>query len=108
MEWIPQLKDWLVDYLRLTKDALHIYVALGIFFGTCLTFGWKVRDWKPLACVFAAAILGEIVDLSINLERRGIYAIRASLKDVFNTMLAPTIILLLARYSSVFDRKDPA
>lgn len=108
MEWIPHLKDWLVDYLRLAKDALHIYVALGIYFGSCLAFGWKVRDWRPLACVLAAAIIGEMVDLSINFERRGIFAIRGSAKDILNTLLVPTMILVLARYSSVFDRKDPA
>ena len=34
MSQFQQAKLWLVDTLHLGKDALHIYVALAVFFGT--------------------------------------------------------------------------
>ena len=54
---------FLVENMHLAKDALHIYVALGVFFGSCLLFGWKASQWRPVMAVLAVALAGESWDL---------------------------------------------
>jgi thiol:disulfide interchange protein len=107
MSALQQAKTFLVENLHLAKDALHIYVALIVFFGACLLFGWKARDWKPLAAVLLVALLGEAWDI----RDRFVQDIRADypahIKDLWNTLLAPTAILLLARFSKVFGGRMP-
>ena len=107
MSALQQAETFLVENLQLAKDALHIYVALIVFFGACLLFGWKARDWKPLAAVLLVALLGEAWDI----RDRFVQDIRADypahIKDLWNTLLAPTAILLLARFSKVFGGRMP-
>ncbi len=40
-------KIFLVDHTGLAKDALHIYVSLAVYLGSCLIFRWKTRQWQP-------------------------------------------------------------
>lgn len=102
MSALQQAKTVLVENLHLAKDALHIYVALIVFFGTCLLFGWKARDWKPLAAVLLVALIGEAWDFRDRLviDRPTDYP--AHIKDLWNTMLAPAILFVMARFTSVF------
>lgn len=104
MDMWPQAKLFLVEHLGLAKDTLHIYVALIIFFGACLAFGWKARDWRPLALVLLAAIVGEALDFRIQAASDAAPNYAGHFKDFWNTMLAPTAIVLLARFTSVFGR----
>ena len=59
MSPLQTVKYWLIQHFDLAKDALHIYVALLLFFGSALLFRWPVRSWKPWAIVLAAALIGE-------------------------------------------------
>ena len=83
-------KMWLIDTLQLGKDALHIYVALLVFLGTCLLFGWKASQWKPWLCVLAVALAGEALDLGDDINPGDLIDVVASLKDLVNTLLPPT------------------
>lgn len=97
-------KLWLVAHTGLAKDALHIYVALALFFGSMLLFRWRPGDWRPWLIVLAAALAGEMWDISDTIfwERRVYWA--ANWKDIWNTLFWPSAILLLARYTPVFRR----
>ena len=44
MSALQTVKLWLVQHMHLAKDALHIYVALTLFFGSALLFGWRLRS----------------------------------------------------------------
>ena len=101
MSSYQQAKLYLVDNLHLAKDALHIYVALAAFFGSCLLFGWKVTQWRPLVAVACA---GEIWDLHDTLAAGLPVDPAGHAKDIANTMLVPAVIVLLARYSRVFRK----
>ncbi len=106
MSMFQQAKAFLVENLHLAKDALHIYVALIVFFGACLVFGWKAREWRPLALVLLVAILGEAWDFRDRFVSGIPPDIGEHIKDLGNTLFAPAAIFLLARFSSVFaDRK---
>ncbi len=108
MNPFQQSKIYLVEHLHLARDALHIYVALIVLFGSCVLFGWKVHQWKPWLLVLFAAFAGEILDI------RGMpgpfeSAIgRENVKDILNTMAVPTILLLAARYTNLFNRPQTA
>ena len=99
---VQTAKFWLVDATGLAKDALHIHVGLILFFAAALVMRWPLRSWKPWAAVLAVTLAGEAWDLwnTIASARRilpfGIW------KDVWNTMLWPTAILLLARGTRLF------
>jgi hypothetical protein len=87
----------------LAKDALHIYVALIVFFGSCVLFRWKARDWKPWLLVLLAALAGEVMDLRDQAEFYHVaFKWGESVKDIVNTLMVPTMILLAARYSRLF------
>ena len=105
MSPFQQAKVWLVDTLHLERDALHIYVALLVFFGACLLFRWKASQWKPWLCVLAVALVGEVWDLADSIGRSEPLAFDHSLKDLGNTLLIPTLLVLLARYSKVFGKR---
>ncbi len=97
---------WLVQTLHLAKDALHVYVALLVFFGACALFRWKAWQWKPWLCVLAAALAGEALDIRDSLAFDTGVDLGGSFKDLWNTLLVPTLLVLLARCSKVFLRSE--
>ena len=102
MTAFQSFKTVLVEHSHLAKDALHIYVALGVFFGSCLLFGWKARHWRPWLLVLAAALLGEAWDLAEASDSNDPIDKAGHIKDVWNTLLAPTLLMVLARFTGVF------
>jgi hypothetical protein len=101
---VQSVKYWLVQHVGLAKDALHVYVALALFFGAALLFRWPLRSWKPWLVVLAAALAGEAWDLRDSRAYRDPIDLGANLKDVVNTLFWPSVILILARTTSVFER----
>ena len=97
-------KLYVVEHLHLAKDALHIYVALAVFFGACIVFRWKATQWRPLLAVLAVACAGEAWDFYDTVTAGGTVDLHEHVKDIANTLLAPTIIVLVARYSRVFRK----
>lgn len=104
MSPLQQTKLFLVEHLHLAKDALHIYVALTVFLGTCLLLRWKAAQWKPWLAVLAVAVIGEAWDLRDSLTYHTRIDLWGNWKDLWNTMLVPTILMLAARHTRVFRR----
>lgn len=104
MSPLQAVKLWLVGHGGLAKDALHIYVALFVFFGVALAFRLPLRSWKPWAAVLAVAVIGEIWDLRDSSVYHTRINLWANWHDIWNTMFWPTAILLLARFTSLFER----
>lgn len=101
-------KNLLVDLTALSKDALHIYVGLIIFLAACLVFGWKARQWKPWLVVLAAAVAGEVIDVFDSHFDNDPVRPYANVKDILNTMIAPTALMLVARWSGIFVPDVPS
>jgi len=95
-------KFFLIDLTDLAKDALHIYVALAIFLGSCLVFGWKTRQWRPWMLVLCAAILGEVWDIQAALDKAQRVRPWDNWHDIWNTMVVPTVLMITSRYSNIF------
>ena len=95
-------KFWLVGSTGLAKDALHIHVGLIVFFAAALLFRWPLRSWKPWAAALAVTLAGEAWDLWDSFHDGRRILIWANWKDVWNTMLWPSAILLLARGTRLF------
>lgn len=99
MSPLQSAKLWLMDLTGLSKDALHVYVGLSVFLGVASLFRLPLRDWRPLAAVFLAAVAGEIWDLLERLrpDQEPLWA--ASWHDLWNTMFWPTMLFVLARFA---------
>lgn len=106
MDAINTVKLMAVDFTGLAKDALHIYVSVAILLASCAVMRWKVWQWKPLALVLTAALIGEAFDLRHNWTSEHRLFFMASVHDIWNTMLVPLIIAAFARFSGVFARGD--
>ncbi len=104
MSPLQQTKLAIVEHVHLAKDALHIYVALMVFFGSCLLLKWKAGQWKPWLAVLVAALIGEAWDIRDSLIYGTPIEFWENWHDVWNTMLVPTILMLAARFSLVFGK----
>jgi len=108
--WLQSIKIWVMHHVGLEKDALHVYFALTLMFGSALLFRWSLRSWKPVALVFVVAVIGEIWDIRDGLLTRVplVVSLPFSEHDLWNTMFWPIAILLLARFSDVFGVRAEA
>lgn len=104
MSPLQQAKLFLMDHLHLTKDALHIYVALFLFLGSATLFQWSLKSWRPWLVVLAAALTGEAWDLRDSLFYGTPVVLGGNAKDVLNTLLWPTVLMMLARGTRVLRR----
>ena len=104
MSPLQATKLWLVEHVGLAKDALHVYVALTLFFGAAWLFRWPVRSWKPLGVVVVVALIGEGWDLRDSAVYGTPVDLAANWKDLWNTSFWPLAIVLLARATPLFRR----
>ena len=102
---VQSIKLALVQAVGLSKDALHIYVGLIVFFVVAITLRRRPASYLPLVAVVVTAILGELVDMRDDIKSLGAWRWRASLHDLANTVFWPLVITLLVR-SRVFVAKQ--
>jgi hypothetical protein len=105
--WLQTAKLWIVSHAGLEKDALHIYFALFLLFGSVLLFRWSLRNWKPYVLILVIAVIGEIWDMRDGLMKSVplVVSFPDSAHDVWNTMFWPIAILLLARFTDVLGAR---
>jgi hypothetical protein len=96
------MKHDLQGTIGLSKDALHIYVGLGVFFITAAIARLGLRSIAPLIAALAVAVVGEALDARDNFRTFGQWRMGASIHDVLNTLFWPLALWLMARYSRVF------
>ncbi|AVP99721.1 hypothetical protein C7S18_22210 [Ahniella affigens] len=91
------LKLWIMHASGLSRDALHVYVGLLVFFVACGVFRKHQRSLWPLLLVVVVACLGELLDMRDDLRMVGSWRWQASLHDVLNTCFWPSVISVLIR-----------
>ena len=97
MEWY-QVKLFVAHLTTLSMDALHI---VGGFVGLLLVarlFRRPVTDARPWLAVLALELLNEWSDLTVERWPEMATQLGEGMKDIFLTMLVPTILLLIARH----------
>ena len=109
MDW-HHVKDWLEASSGLDMDALHVYAGVLIQILAAAILRRSLRSPLPWLIVVAAIAANEYYDLHYEVwpERHRQYM--ESVKDGWNTMLLPTLLLLLTRFApSLFTgRTRPA
>jgi hypothetical protein len=103
------LKTLLEQYTGLERDALHIHGALLLYILAMAVFRQSRRSRFPWLVVLAAELANEAYDLTRGSEGDSDEeALAGSLKDLWNTMLWPSVLLLVGRYTNWFERKHRA
>ena len=104
MSLFQDAKLLLVEATNLSKDALHIYVGLGVMLLAAILLRRSLKDWRPLAAAALAAVAGEVWDVIDTLSHGGTPRWSLNWKDVWNTLFWPTVLFVLARFTSVLRR----
>ena len=100
MQWY-EIKNWLELVTGLDRDSLHIYAAVGIQLIMALFVRRSLASMFPWLAVLFVALGNEYLDY----QRAGNdpdvlrLASEEAWRDIWNTMLLPTIFLLIARVS---------
>jgi len=98
MIWI-EYKHYLSTLTGLSQDALHIYAALLIQFGAAWLLKRTLSSALPLLLVLLAVLLNEAGDLYLPGNPLESWQISGSIKDLWNTILAPSLLFTMARIS---------
>ena len=108
MDWMG-LKDLAASDLGLAKDALHVYGAVAIQIAAALLFRRSLGSWLPWFVVLVAELLNEWGDMWFGEEAQiKQWQIDGAKHDLLNTMILPTVLLLLVRYApSLFKTARP-
>jgi hypothetical protein len=106
--WYIEFKEVVVTYVGLERDALHIHGALLIYIVSMGIFRQSRRSRLPWLVVLAAALLNEAVDLLAMAPYFNRLIAEATIKDIWNTMLWPTVLLLVGRNTDWFEKRQPA
>ena len=98
MDWY-QVKTWLAIALGLSMDALHVHAGVIAQLLVAALLRRSLASPWPWLAVFVAEIGNEWFDLAYEIwpTREQQYA--EAVRDVWNTMLLPTLLFLLARYA---------
>ena len=97
-------KIFLIHLTGLPRDALHIYVGLFVLLITAIVSRRSLRDPLPILAVVLVAVAGELWDLLDTFRAGKPLAWGKSWHDLWNTMLWPTVLFLLARFTRVLRR----
>lgn len=99
MSWY-EIKTWLVQTLELDKDALHIYAALLVQLIVAIFTRRSLASPLPWIAALVVVLLNEYIDYqNIGSSEKSIARYKAAAwHDMWNTMLLPTVLILLARY----------
>lgn len=87
----------------LSRDALHIYTGLGTLLAAAIVLRRSPGHLVPWLLAVLVCTLGETIDMYDDIALRGYWRWASSLHDFLNTLLWPTVIFLLARYTRLFS-----
>lgn len=97
--FVQSLKLDIMGFTGLAKDALHVYVGLGVWLLAAALFRRSITTLRPWLAVLVVACGIECFDAFDDWVQLGHWRWRASIHDIVNTMFWPTVLALLARYT---------
>ena len=114
--WYSDIKIFLENYSGLERDALHIHFALFLYIVAMAVFRQTRKSRIPWLFVLGVEIANEILDVRtqylVGTDIRWWEAVPAawesSARDIWNTMLWPTVLLVVGRYTDLFQHRSEA
>ena len=102
----------IIEATGLAKDALHIYVGIGVYL-LCLILlrpifkKQGIRSFVALVIVTCIALLGEYLDNRETIESLGLMGlsreqITASIRDLINTCMLSYVLYALNKWTTIF------
>ena len=88
------LKVWIVAWSGLSRDALHIYVAIALFLLVRMMWRGGSGTIAALALVLAVALTGEWLDHQYELVNGQVCNEAEHWHDLRNTLSAPIVLAL--------------
>jgi len=101
---VQSVKLQVVSITGLSKDALHVYVGMSVFLFTAAISRRSMRSRVPWLATLGVAFAGELVDAIDDLHTIGHWQWRASVHDVINTLVWPTALAIVARFTALLRR----
>ncbi len=98
MNWV-EFKFEIERVVGLDKDALHVYGALVIQVAAALLLRRSLAAKLPWLAVLGAVLINEWLDLHVEVWPDHWQQYRASIHDVLNTMILPTVLMAIVRYA---------
>jgi hypothetical protein len=95
------MKIAILDVLNISKDAVHIYIGLAVFFLAVVLWKKGRIDSACLIPVIAAALSMELLDLYDDWLSLGQPRWAASVHDIINTSLWPAVIVTLVKIRAI-------
>jgi hypothetical protein len=104
---VQLFKLFILAHTGLSRDAIHVYIGLFVFFFVALVSRRPIKSLTPwLAVVFVACAL-EIPDAIDDVHAFGYWRLAASGHDIVNTLLWPSVMVVLAKFTpAIFTRRD--
>jgi hypothetical protein len=91
-------------------DALHVYAGLFLQLGAALVLRRSLRSPWPWLAVLVAEFGNEVYDYTYEIWPDRDIQFAEGLRDMWNTMAMPTLMLLLARFTPhlLVGKTEPA
>jgi hypothetical protein len=102
--------DWMgmkgvAAQLSVEKDALHVYAAFVVQIAAAALFRKSLGHWLPWLAVLAVELANEALDMQFGEEAHvQHWQLIGARHDIVNTMILPTLLLLLCRFAPVLFR----
>jgi hypothetical protein len=93
--------------VAIDHDALHVLVGIFAWLALAVLFRRPVTSWIPFLWCFALALWNETVDLWVEQWPEPGMQYGECAKDVILTMLAPAMLMIVARLRPDLFRKTP-
>ena len=98
MDW-HLVKQWLSGASGLDMDSLHVHAGVLAQVAVALVLRRRLSSGWPWLAVATAVLANEYYDFQYEVWPTREDQFFESVKDVWNTMLLPSVLLLLARFA---------
>ena len=98
---VQAMKLLLLQLTGLSRDALHVYAGMIVFLLSAALFKKKLFSPVPWLIVVAVACSVEALDSRDDLHLFGHWRVGESIHDIVNTIIWPTVIFLICRFTSL-------
>ena len=93
------MKSWVAESTGLNMDALHVHAGVLAQLGLALVLRRSIASPWPWLILLAVQLANEWWDLTYEIWPTRDQQWSESIRDTWNTMLLPTLLLLVARFA---------